>query len=53
MRALLTQGIHEFLEPGPGTVLSGLLAKIDRSASRRSVGTVDDVQRIQEGEAGS
>jgi [acyl-carrier-protein] S-malonyltransferase len=32
MRWALEQGIRRFLEPGPGTVLAGLLAKIDASA---------------------
>ena len=32
MRWALAQGIRRFLEPGPGTVLAGLLAKIDATA---------------------
>ena len=32
MRALLSSGVEDFLEPGPGTVLMSLMRKIDRDA---------------------
>lgn len=35
MRQLLSAGFSEFREPGPGTVLAGLMKKIDRSATVR------------------
>jgi [acyl-carrier-protein] S-malonyltransferase len=37
MRALIAQGATEFLEAGPGSVLTGLLRQIDRSQSCRNV----------------
>jgi len=37
VRAMLDDGVSLFVEVGPGRVLSGLLARIDRSAGRVSV----------------
>jgi [acyl-carrier-protein] S-malonyltransferase len=42
MRWALSQGIRDFLEPGPGTVLAGLLRKIDPSAQVRSAASPAD-----------
>ncbi|HKX46315.1 MAG TPA: ACP S-malonyltransferase [Planctomycetota bacterium] len=39
MRWALDRGIRRFLEPGPGTVLAGLLRKIDAEAVVRSAAT--------------
>lgn len=39
MRHLLAEGFTNFLEPGPGEVLGGLMRKIDREAGVRSVAT--------------
>ncbi len=36
MRRALADGVRAFLEPGPGTVLAGLLGRIDESATVRS-----------------
>ena len=33
MRALIAQGASQFLEAGPGSVLTGLLRQIDKSQS--------------------
>jgi len=39
MRWALSQGLREFLEPGPGTVLAGILGKIDEQANCQSAAT--------------
>ncbi len=42
VRSLRQQGIGEFVEVGPGAVLSGLMSFIDKSASIRTVSEVMD-----------
>jgi len=37
MRYALAQGLRSFLEPGPGNVLGGIMRKIDKDATVRSV----------------
>ncbi len=44
MRTLLEDGIRTFLEVGPGSVLKGLLRKIDPEAQVRSVGTASEIR---------
>jgi malonyl CoA-acyl carrier protein transacylase len=41
---LVADGVTVQLEVGPGKVLSGLAARIDRSLARADVGKVDDVE---------
>jgi len=43
MRHALAQGLREFLEPGPGTVLAGILGKIDAEVRVRSAAKPDDL----------
>lgn len=43
MRFALAQGLRDFLEPGPGTVLAGILGKIDAEARVRSAAKPDDL----------
>ncbi len=43
MRHALGLGIREFLEPGPGTVLAGILSKIDAEAHVRSAARPTDL----------
>ncbi len=43
MRHALGRGIREFLEPGPGTVLAGILSKIDAEARVRSAAKPADL----------
>jgi [acyl-carrier-protein] S-malonyltransferase len=40
-------GVTEIIELGPGTVLTGLMKRIDRNAKARAVGTVDEVNGWQ------
>jgi [acyl-carrier-protein] S-malonyltransferase len=44
MQSILGAGVREFIELGPGDVLSGLLKRIDRAASCRTLGTVEQVE---------
>ncbi|MGE5279859.1 MAG: ACP S-malonyltransferase [Deltaproteobacteria bacterium] len=43
MRLLLAEGITTFFEIGPGTVLKGLMKKIDRQASVISLGRAEEI----------
>ena len=44
MRTLLERGVTRFVELGPGNVLSGLLKRVERSATGQAVGDVESVR---------
>lgn len=44
VRTMLDAGVSEFIELGPGNVLSGLLRRIDRSATAHTLGSAAEVQ---------
>ena len=44
VRTMIAQGVTEFVEIGPGNVLTGLMKRIDKSASARAIGTAAEVQ---------
>jgi len=44
VQALLARGVRLQLEIGPGKVLSGFAAKIDRTLGRANVETVEDLE---------
>ncbi|MFO8008596.1 MAG: ACP S-malonyltransferase [Candidatus Brocadiia bacterium] len=46
MRRVISQGVDEFYEVGPGTVLQGLLRRIDRDQACRSVSDPEQVRSI-------
>jgi [acyl-carrier-protein] S-malonyltransferase len=46
MRTMLGSGVTRFVEVGPGTVLAGLMKRIERGADVRSVGTVEQVDSL-------
>jgi malonyl CoA-acyl carrier protein transacylase len=39
-------GVGEFWEIGPGSVLTGLLKRIDREASGRAFGSAQDISNL-------
>jgi [acyl-carrier-protein] S-malonyltransferase len=46
MRTMLDAGVTRFVEVGPGSVLSGLLRRIDRAAECRTAGTAADAAAL-------
>jgi len=44
MRTILDAGVNRFFELGPGSVLSGLLKRIDRGAEAVTLGTADEIE---------
>lgn len=46
MRLALSRGIRAFLEPAPGTVLAGILAKIDPEARVRAAARPEDLEPV-------
>jgi [acyl-carrier-protein] S-malonyltransferase len=51
--ALRDLGARTFIEVGPGSVLSGLIRRIDKSLSAVSVSSPEDIARAQELVAGA
>lgn len=45
---LVKEGVHTFVEIGPGNVLSGLIRRIDRNANTISVSTPDGLDKLEE-----
>jgi [acyl-carrier-protein] S-malonyltransferase len=51
-QALVREGVHTFVEVGPGNVLSGLVKRIDRDARTISVSTPESLAKLEETLAG-
>ena len=49
VRKLVTLGVTRTIEVGPGTVLSGLVARIDRGVARSNVGNLAQVREVAAG----
>lgn len=49
VRTMVAGGVQRFLELGPGTVLSGLLKRIDRTATARAVSSPEDIDALVNG----
>jgi [acyl-carrier-protein] S-malonyltransferase len=45
---LVKEGVHTFVEVGPGNVLSGLVKRIDRNAKTISVSTPESLAKLEE-----
>lgn len=46
VRWMAEQGVESFVEIGPGSVLSGLLRRIDRSLNAYSAGSPDEIEAV-------
>ena len=44
----MRDGVHTFVEVGPGNVLSGLMKRIDRSARAISVNDAASLEKLKE-----
>jgi [acyl-carrier-protein] S-malonyltransferase len=47
-QALVREGVHTFVEVGPGNVLSGLVKRIDRNAKTISVSSPESLEKLEE-----
>jgi [acyl-carrier-protein] S-malonyltransferase len=47
-QALVREGVHTFVEVGPGNVLSGLLKRIDGNARTISVSSPESLEKLEE-----
>ena len=45
---LMREGVHTFVEVGPGNVLAGLVKRIDRSAKTISISTPAEIDKLEE-----
>ena len=44
IQTMIAHGVNEFIELGPGNVLTGLMKRIDKSATARAIGTASEVE---------
>ena len=44
---MINKGVSQFIEIGPGKVLSGLLKRINNNVKVSSINTEDDIRNIQ------
>ena len=44
---MIDSGIKEFIEIGPGKVLSGLVKRINDKVLTKSINTIDDVKNLK------
>ena len=49
LQALVTDGLDQVIEPGPGRVVAGLLKQVDQGISTHSILTRDSIEEILEG----
>ena len=44
---MINNGVKEFIEIGPGKVLSGLLKRINDKVLSKSLNTIDEIQNLK------
>ena len=44
---MIEQGVNEFIEIGPGKVLSGLVKRIDDKVSSKSINTIEEIKSFK------
>ena len=44
---MINNGVKEFVEIGPGKVLSGLIKRINDKVSSKSVNTIDEIKNLK------
>ena len=44
---MINQGVNEFIEIGPGKVLSGLIKRISDKVSTKSINTMEDIKSLK------
>jgi [acyl-carrier-protein] S-malonyltransferase len=44
---MIKNGVNEFIEIGPGKVLSGLVKRIDDKVRSKSVNTIEDIKSLE------
>jgi [acyl-carrier-protein] S-malonyltransferase len=44
---MIKNGVNEFIEIGPGKVLSGLVKRINNKVQSKSVNTIEDIKSIE------
>ena len=44
---MINNGVKEFVEIGPGKVLSGLIKRINDKVSSRSVNTIEEIKNLK------
>ncbi|MFC1614039.1 ACP S-malonyltransferase [Gemmatimonadota bacterium] len=47
IKRMIEFGAESFIEVGPGTVLSGLMRRIDRNQETKSIGTLEQIESFQ------
>ena len=44
---MIKSGVNEFIEIGPGKVLSGLVKRINAKVQSKSVNTIEDIKSLE------
>ena len=44
---MISNGVKEFIEVGPGKVLSGLIKRIDDKVTSKSINTIDEIKNLK------